>query len=167
MSRTLNVNYSDSTPTGATKVTLTVPSLNYGADFRVMRDEPTEAIITNITSPLDQPERIRWAHQNVTDVYRNTGIDPTLYYGTRKGTQVLFQLTDVFSVTDPDDPQYLALLPISAHLVLKVPNNDLLSEEVLMTEISRLLGSLYETSAAGTAPRLRAVLRGALMPTAL
>lgn len=167
MAKVLNVNYTDSTPTGATTVELTVPSLNYGVDFRVMRDEPREAIITNITSPLDQPERIRWAHQDVSDIYRNSGIDPTLYYGTRKGTQVLFQLTDIFSVTDASDPQYLALLPIEAHLVLKVPNNDLLSEDVLMTEISRLLGSLYETSATGTKPRLRAVLRGALMPTDL
>lgn len=167
MARTLGLNYTDSSPTGATKVTIDIPSLNYGSDFRVMRDEPSEAVITNITSPLDQPERLRWAHQDVSDVYRNSGIDPTLYYATRKGTQVLVQLTDVFSVTDSADPTYLALLPISAHLVLRVPNNDLLSEDVLMTEVSRLIGGLYETSTGGTEPRLRGILRGALMPAAL
>lgn len=166
MGKVLSTNYVDTPVTGGTAVTYELPQLNYGADFRVTKDEPNEAIITNLSSPIDQPERFRWAHNNVVDVYRNTGIDPTLYYATRKGTQFLCQLTDVYKVTDDTDASYLALLPVEAHLVVKVPNNDLISPDVVETLIKRMLAGLYETTA-GQDLRLRSMLRGALLPAAL
>lgn len=166
MSKTIHTNYTDTTVTGGTAVSLTLPQLNYAADFRVTKDEPSEAIVTNLTSPIDQPERIRWAHNNVADVYKNTGIDPTLYYASRRGTQFLCQLTDVYSVTDSADASYLAMLPVEAHLVLKVPNNDLISPEIAEGIVTRMLAGLYETTA-GQYTRLRSLLRGALLPADL
>lgn len=166
MAKTLNMNFSDTTVTGGTAVTLTLPQLNYGADFRVTKDDASEAIITNITSPIDMPERFRFAHNNVPDVYKNTGIDPTMYYASRRGTQVLCQLTDVYSVTDASTPDYLALLPVEAHIVIRVPNNDLISVEQVEALFSRMLAGLYETTA-GQETRLRSLLRGALLPSSL
>lgn len=166
MAKVLSVNYTDTAVTGGTEVKLTLPQLNYGADFRVTKDEPNEAIITNLTSPIDQPERFRFAHSNVVDVYRNTGIDPTLYYPSRKGTQVLCQLTDVYKVTDTVDAAYLALLPVEAHLVIKIPNNDLMSPDVVQALFSRMLAGLYETTTNDDI-RLRSMLRGALLPSSL
>lgn len=168
MAKTLSVNYNDTTISGATAPVVTVPVLNYAVDFRVKNDEPNESIITNLMSPISQPERIRVAQQDVADIYRNSGIDPTLYYQSRRGTQVLVQLTDVFKVTDSADASYEAQLPISMHLVIKVPNNDLITEAALKTEIARLLGALYETNASGsTTCRLTSMLRGALLPASL
>lgn len=166
MAKKLSVNYTDTAVTGGTAVTLQLPQLNYSSDFRVTKDEPDEAIVTNLTSPIDQPERIRWAHNSVKDVYRNSGIDPTLYYASRRGTQVLCQLTDVYSVTDTEDASYLALLPVEAHLVVKVPNNDLLTPEQVEVLVSRMLAGLYETTASKET-RLLSLLRGALLPAAL
>lgn len=167
MAKVLNVNYTDTPISGATAVSLQLPTLNYHADYRVVQDEPNEVIITNLTSPIDQPERIRWACSEVKDIYRNSGIDPTLYYPTRRGTQILAQITDIFSITDNDVPDYLALLPISAHLVIRVPNNDLISEAVVTAETSRMIATLYETAGTTVLPRVRSLLRGALMPAAL
>lgn len=166
MAKTLSVNYTDTTLTGGTAVSLKLPQLNYGADFRVTRDSAGEAIVTNLTSPLDAPERFRWAHNTVADVYKNTGIDPTLYYPNRKGTQILCQLTDVYSVTDSAAPDYLAMLPVEAHLVLKVPNNELITPQLAEQIIARMLAGLYETDA-GQYTRMSALLRGALLPSAL
>lgn len=167
MAKSLSVNYTDSAISGASQVTLKLPTLNYGSDFRVKQDEPNEAIVTNLTSPIGQPERLRWAHSDVADVYRGSGIDPTMYYASRRGTQILVQLTDVFKVTDTEDASYEAHLPISCHLVVKVPNNDLVTDEVVLAEIQRLLGALFETT--GTTPenRLKSILRGALLPAQL
>lgn len=166
MAKTLSVNYTDTAVTGGTAVELNLPQLNYKTDFRVTKDEPSEAIITNLTSPIDQPERFRWAHNNVVDVYRNSGIDPTLYYATRKGTQILCQLTDVYQVTDSADASYMALLPVEAHVVIKVPNNDLITPEKVEGLVTRMLAGLYETTA-GQYTRLQAMLRGALLPADL
>lgn len=168
MAKTLSLNYKDTAIAGATTVSLDVAQLNYGVDFRVTKDEPSEVIITNLTSPLDQPERFRWAHNQITDVYKNTGIDPTLYYQSRRGTQVLCQLTDVYSVTDSEHADYLAMLPVEAHIVIKVPNNDLITPQVVEALVERMLGGLYETASPATQyTRLQAMLRGALMPAAL
>lgn len=166
MAKVLNVNYKDTPVTGGTTVELQLPQLNYKSDFRVTKDDPSEAIIANLTSPLDQPERLRFAHNNVADVYRNTGIDPTLYWPSRRGTQILCQLTDVYSVTDAEAPSYMALLPLSAHLVIKVPNNDLISPQIVENLFERMLAGLYETTD-GQYTRLQAMLRGALLPAAL
>lgn len=167
MAKTLSVNYTDTAISGATATQLTLPTLNYRADFRVSKDEPNEAILTNLTSPISQPERIRTAHSDVANVYSNTGIDPTMYYASKKGTQLLAQLTDVFKVTDSADAAYEALLPVSVHLVMKVPNNELITPDVVITEVERLLGTLYETTGSNPESRLRALLRGALVPSSL
>lgn len=166
MAKILSKNFKDTPVTGGTAVTLELPQLNYGADFRVIKDTASEAIVTNITSPLDQPERFRWAYSAVTDVYRNTGIDPTLYYPSRKGVQVLCQLTDVYGVTDSEDASYQALLPVEAHLVIRVPANNLLTPQQVESIVTRMLAGLYETNSTQYT-RLGAVLRGALMPSAL
>lgn len=166
MAKTLSVNYTDTPVTGSTAVSYSLPQLNFGADFRVVKDEADEAIITNLSSPIDQPERFRFAHNIVNDVYKNSGIDPTLYYASRKGTQVLCQLTDVYSVTDSEDSSYLALLPVECHLVIKVPNNDLITPAVAEALTERMLAGLYETTA-GQYTRLKSMLRGALLPAAL
>lgn len=166
MAKQLSVNYTDTPVTGGTEVTLVLPQLNYKSDFRVVKDEANEAIITNLTSPIDQPERYRWAHNNVTDVYRNTGIDPTLYYASRRGTQILCQLTDVYKISDTADAAYSALLPMECHIVIKVPNNDLVSPGVVEIFMRRMLAGLYETTA-GRETRLRSMLRGALLPASL
>lgn len=166
MAKSLSVNYTDTAVASGTEVKLTLPQLNWKADFRVTRDDPAEAKVTNLTSPLDQPEQFRWAYSRVSDVYKNTGIDPTLYYPSRKGTQILCQLTDVYGVTDSASPDYKALLPVEAHLVIKVPNNDLLTPQKVEALVSRMLAGLYETDA-GQYTRLSALLRGALLPSAL
>lgn len=166
MAKILNQNYTDTAVTGGTQVKLSLPQLNWRTDFRVTRDDATEARVTNLTSPLDQPERFRFAFNAISDVYRNSGIDPTLYYPSRKGTQILCQLTDVYSVTDSVDANYLAMLPVEAHLVVRIPNNDLLTPEKVEVLITRMLAGLYETDQ-GQYTRLSGLLRGALLPSAL
>lgn len=167
MARQLSVNYTDTPVTGGTTPSITVPSLNYVSDFRVTADDPGECRITNLTSPIDQPERFRFAFNDVADVYRNAGIDPTLFYQSRRGTQILCQLTDVYKVTDTVDASYLAMLPVTAHMVLRVPNNDLINADIAMGLIGRMLAGLFDPTADAAGTRLKSMLRGALVPSRL
>lgn len=166
MGKTLSVNYTDSAISGGTSLSMTVPSLNYTSDFRVITDDPGECRITNLTSPLDQPERYRFAYQQINDIYKNSGIDPTLYYQTRRGSQILCQLTDVYASTDSADASYLALLPIRSHIVLTIPNNDLITEQVVQAHVLRTLAGLFDAKSS-VGSRLKSVLRGALVPNGL
>lgn len=166
MAKVLSVNYADTPISGGVAPSITVPQLNYKADFRVLVDDPDEAKVTNITSPLDAPEKFRFAHNDVVDVYKNTGIDPTMYYQSRRGTQILCQLTDVYKVTDDADAAYLAMLPVEAHLVLRLPNNELITAAVANQVIGRMLAGLFDPSQPANS-RMQALLRGALLPPAL
>lgn len=167
MAKKLLPNFNDTNISGTTPVEILLPTLNYAEDFRVRQDEADEAIVTNITCPIEAPEKIRWAHNDIKDVYKNAGIDPTLYYQSRRGTQILCQLTDVWNVIDDEVPEYLAALPVSAHMVIKIPNNELIDEQIVLATISRLIATLYETTGSATKSRLRSLLRGSLLPTAL
>lgn len=167
MARILGTNYTDTTLTGAKSTSLALPSLNYGADYRVVSDRPEEAVITNITSPLSSPERFRFAYQAVADVYKGSGVDPSLYLPSRKGAQILCQLTDVLPVTDADVPAFAAALPLSCHVVIKFPNNDLITASVLETYLKRMLAGLYDPAKATPIDRLLGIMRGSLLPTEL
>lgn len=167
MAKVLGKNYTDTPVTGGTTPTWSVPQINWSTDFRVTSEEPGETWLTNLTSPLGQPERWRFAVSTVNDVYRNSGIDPTMYYQSRRGTQLLVQLTDVFAITDDQDSAYLALAPIKAHLVLTVPNIDLITSETALSELKRLTGGLFDAKASSVNARMNSLLRGALTPASL
>lgn len=166
MAKSVNVGYTDTPISGVSSLTLSRGLVNYGADFKVKSDEPNEAIITNLTCPISYPEKFRWSYSDVADVYKGTGIDPGLFAPTRRGVSLLCQLTETWKVTDSVDASYEVALPVSAHVVLKVPTNDNITPAMVQTLIGRLISGLYETGLNDT-KRLSALLRGSLEPADL
>ena len=79
---------------------------------------------------------------------------------------MLSQVTEVISVTDDADADYRVDLPVSCHLVVKVPSSQYVTAAMVETVIGRLLSSLFDTGATSTS-RLEAILRGSLVPTEL
>jgi hypothetical protein len=165
MSLIVNTNIGTDTPvTGVTELTLDRSIPNYGSDWRVTKDEPDEVIITNMHAPVTYPEKFRTGVTEVADVYKGTGISSSLYSPTRKGNNVLVQLTEVWTVTDTVDTTYNVALPISGHVVLKIPQDPAITADLIIAFLGRLVSGLYETgSEDGT--RLQALLRGALKPS--
>lgn len=167
MAKNVNFGYTDTATGNTVDIKPTIPSLNWKADYRVVDDGPTEAVVTNITAPISQPEKFRFAHNNITDIYRGTGIDPTMYYASRRGTKFLVQMTNVARVTDSADTSYEALLPFSCHIVVSVPNAEIITSDMVMNEIYRMLGGLWTTTATGRYNNVDGLLRGALLPSTL
>lgn len=169
MAKTISVGYTDTAIANAAAIKPTIPNINWAADYRVVDDGPTEAVITNITSPLGVPDKFRFAHNDITDIYRGTGIDPTLYYQTKRGTKFLVQLNSSAVVTDTDEAAYRAVLPVSAHLVVSVPNCELIDYNWVLTNlIYRMLGGLWTTLPTGSIEQnIPGLLRGAILPSTL
>lgn len=151
-----------------------VPSLNFARglvnidkDFRVKNNEAgKEVVITNLTSPIDRPEKIRLTYNDVNNIYAGTGIEPTVSAPSKKGINVLAQVTDFITVTDSVDADYRVDLPLSCHLVIKVPSSEYITSNDVITILGRLLSSLFDTGVTTTS-RLDAILRGSLVPTEL
>lgn len=162
MSISINKNTND-TPTGASKPSIEVVGLNYASDFRLsQKSEPDRTILVNTTSPRDAVEKMILASSTVKDIYSNTDIDPNYRGAIRRGISILVQLNDIWTLQDTENAQFRVDLPMSAHLVLRVPSS-YVSVDDIRGFIARMLGGLYETGSTGTS-RLDALLRGITIP---
>lgn len=166
MSKVVNVGYVDTPIQGVTSLKLDRGLLNFKADWRIKSDTPGEMVLANLSSPVDRPERLRIAQSDVANIYQGTDIDPSVYAPSRRGTSILCQLTETFSVTDTVDADYRVDLPVSVHLVIKVPNNENLSAAMIQTTVGRLVSGIYDTGSEATT-RIAAILRGSLKPSDL
>lgn len=167
MAKVKSLGYTDTAIDGNPVLTFPRGSVNIEADMRVKANQPgKEIILTNITSPVDRAEKIRIAYSEVSNVYTGTGIDASLLSPTKKGVSVLAQLTETISITDDADASYRIDLPVSYHLVIKVPSSEHINAADVQTGIGRLLSSLFDTGVMTTG-RLEAILRGSLVPTEL
>lgn len=166
MTKAISVNYTDTAISGVSSLPFSRGLVNFGADFRIKSDEPDEAILTNMTSPLNFPEKARVGFTEVADVYKGAGIDPSLYAPTKRGVSILSQITEVWTVTDSEDPTFQVALPVSAHIVLKIPNHELITPAMVTTLLGRAVSGLYDTGDL-TTKRLAAMLRGSLLPSDL
>lgn len=167
MTKVINSGYVDTPISGVSSLTFPRAILNVGKDFRVKTNNSgKEVILTNLTSPIDRPENIRLAYSDIANIYSGTGVDPSVSAPTKRGVSILSQVTDVISVTDTTDADYRVDLPVSAHLVLKVPASEFITADLVQTLLGRLLSSLFDAGATTTS-RLEAILRGSLVPSEL
>lgn len=163
MTLSTSAGYTDTPISGVTSLTFPRGLVNFGANFRVKSEIATEAVATNLTTPIDRPERFRWSISDIANVYSKTDIDPSVYSPSRKGVSVLCQLTEVFSTTDSTDSTFRVDSPLSMHLVLTLPATEFLTADMVQTALGRLISGLYETGALST-ERLQALVRGSLLP---
>lgn len=157
-------NHTDTAVPGVTTLSLNRDVVNYGADFARKVDEPGEGVVTNLTSPLDAPEQFRFAVSNIADVYRGTGIDSSFYGKSKKGKSLLIQLTDTWTESCTEDPSWDVRLPVSAHIVLKIPDRPSITTADIIGLLGRTVSGLFATGSDGTT-RLESMLRGSMLPT--
>lgn len=156
----------DTAVAGNPSTSISLAPLNFPADFLIKQSLPGEVILTNKTAAVDRPERVRFAAAEVKDVYKGTGIDPALYATSRRGTSVVVDLDSTYSVKDSVDATYESLLPFHGHLVLRVPNNQLVTADVVAAFVKRVTALLFETGSV-TSSRISSLQHGSLTPNNL
>jgi len=130
------------------------------------KSKKSDVWITNSTSPLDSPETVRYAIQNIGNIYNGTDIQPAYFATSKAGRQLLIQLNDVLTATDSADPTYRMDLPFSGHVVLKFPTNAVVTSSMLLAFYERLVSMAFATGAV-TDSRLEVMMRGTLKPSNL
>lgn len=166
MAIVININHTDTAISGATAASLTLPVVNFPVDFRVKQDEPGEAIITNLTSPVDAPERYRFGVSDIKDIYANSGIEYACQAPLKRGKKVFVQLTEVLTKTDSIDTTYKCQVPLAGHIVLSVPQDADVTDEMIITFLKRLVAGLFDPADNGTT-RLKCLERGSLIPSGM
>lgn len=163
MPTTVNPGYKDTAIVGGLQAKYTAAPLNFKDDFRQTSYSGDEAVITNLTSPVDRPETFRFSQQSIANIYRSTSIESSRFGPTKGGRSILIQHNSISAVEEEGSTQDSYHLPLGIHLVLRVPNSEYVDAAVVTTQIERLLGALHETGDDGKT-RLSALLRGSLLP---
>lgn len=166
MAKIISTGYIDSAISGVTSLPFARALINFVQDFRVKENTPANAIAVNLTSPVDRTEKFQWAYTEVKDTYANTGIDASAYAASRKGIKVLCKVSDIWSVTDTVDADYRVDLPVSAHIVLTLPQSEYITSDMLLTLTARAVSGLFDTGSL-TTERISGLVKGSLLPTGL
>lgn len=164
MSIIKSLNFTDTLIAGDPTLTFSRGALNYSANWRVVSDGPSEVKLTNISSPLDAPETIRIAYSDVKNIYANTALEPSQMSPSKAGASILVELKEVITVRDDANSDLDLHLPVSYHIVMKLPKSSNITSDDVFTGLGRLVSALYDTGS-NTATRLESMLRGSLVPT--
>lgn len=163
MAKTINKGYD---VTNETSLITAAVGFDFASDFRTKENGVNEVKLVNTTSPIDRPETLRFAYSEIKDVYKNTDIDASVMAPSHKGVQILAQLNDVYTLTDDADASYRVDLPVSAHVVIKIPACEYITSSDVLGLVDRLNGSLFDSQTMDS-NRLQALLRGVLEPSEL
>lgn len=165
MSKSLAFSYSDTAFGSPETLNFLRTNVNRGADFAVTKSASGESIITNVTASNDTPEKFRTAYSEVADIYKGSGIEAANKAPSSKGFSIVSQITNIGRVTESVTGETYDL-PISAHLVIKAPNDALVTAAVILNVLERLMSNLYGDNVL-TTDRLAAIMKGAVQPPEL
>lgn len=165
MSKTISNNQ----PTSSVTVTATVPVQNWTADYRVAADKAGDVELVCIKTPLDATSQAIFKSSTVPNIYK--GIGASIPTGLRDamvtGVKLLNQRNEIWTKSDSTDTVYRVNKPVSCHIVLQVPNDELITVDEVQGLINRTCGQLYEIVDSKGTTRLAAMLRQALTPTGM
>lgn len=144
------------------------PLYNWGGGgFDVKSCSPNEAVILDVNTPITCPTFLKSTVNRVSNIYDAEVLIPSVNQSSAKmGMKVYNQRQEVWSITDPDHPEYQVLFPVSFSTSITIPLCDLITNDQLTAFINRGLGSLYNYDPVSKGYRLRVLdqARGLVKP---
>lgn len=128
--------------------------------YALSEDEPTVCRLSNVTTPIDQPEILSfWAQpvSNVTSSIKN--LNPPK---VKAGVQYAIKLEELLRTTDSADATFCVDDPIVATLQIRHTLSSNIAAANVDTVITRLVSALFKAD--GTT-RVSDLMRSALKPT--
>lgn len=153
------------TNTGSTKaVNATTPTYT---SFGVKVDEPSECILTNLSTPIGRDETIRYANFDVDNIYRNTGILPSEQQPVKSGVKVVCSIRQNWELAaetgdSVEAPAYI--LPVTAQLTLTLPKNNYIATTDLEKIMLQVVGAMYDSEGSS---KLASLVRGSMKPAGM
>lgn len=156
-----NFGVTDTTLTGVTAAKITVPTLNWEADFAVTANQPGNVKLINVTTGVDQEETMRFSYSNKANAYAGSNIPVEYQEPVKSGFSILAQTTETAKVSDSAGNFHY--LPMSMHTVFTGLKSAYLTDTMYEELLARHIGMLYYQGSSN----FKALLKGAIMPKGL
>lgn len=136
--------------------TVALPNISWGGDFTVVKSEPTEASLLNVTgSDLTQFEKVRIGRQEVANIYANTESTNSAKLPDTRGVQVMVELKETYhAISDATGQVYD--LPCVARMVVRVPYNPVTNKDLIADVALRCVAMLGQQSSDGETTAVQA-----------
>lgn len=148
------------TNVGACTFNITPVDLAPVSNYAKITDEPTVAVMSNKTTPLDQGELLTYRCNDVDHVSTSQSIQNPA--PVRNGVQYVVKLEEILRTTT-DDGTIVCDEPVVAYLTIRHQKSGNITSALVEQIVKRLLGACYYEN--GTA-RFDDLMRSALVPTA-
>lgn len=146
MSKTVTPSYSSIV--GVTNKTLTVPVFDFSTIFaRSGKGEAGEVILLNKTSPISRPELARIASKKIADVYKGTGLAPSIQNPIKTGSQTLVGIQGAFEILDTETG-VVDVSPYKVHTVITFQDRPEITNAMKTDVIMRHNGLLARSTGA-------------------
>jgi hypothetical protein len=147
----------------STAKTPSVPDLDYGNDYTVISDEPTEARLANTTgSGLMPAEYLRYGRTNVNDAYAQFDVPMQQQLPNKRGVRTLCEVQYLLKATNSvSGAEYL--LPMRGWICLQTPTADMVAPQALKDLLKRTIAAAFGTGEVSGTMAID-VARGDLIP---
>jgi hypothetical protein len=148
----------------ATPLEVEVPQVDYVDDWTVETQNGSECVLTNVTSPVDQPYRTRFSIQRIANVYTGTDIDPVTYGPIKRGWSLLVGSQLTLRITNSTTGEYVDY-PVTVNTTVKWPVTSGIDADDIRTALNQNAGMFYDGGT--TNARLNELLRRAFRPNGI
>lgn len=156
MSLTSQFGFTNVTPSTHTITPITIGAVD---NYAITSDEPTEAVYTNTTCPVDQGELLSYKASKVSKV--STTQDVLHPEVVQSGIQYVIKLEEILTTTSTTDPTFRVDTPIVAYLTIRHGKSSVVTDAVVGQVANRLFGAAMKAD--GTF-RFGDLMRNALKP---
>lgn len=132
--------------------------------FNALDSERDFCRLTDLATPMSQQRTVQRKHQVVSDVYKNSDILPDFKASNKRGDKIILSTQFTAKIASDTDDTYCKYLPMYVSLSVMVPQNELITNQVIEQAVMDNLAQLYKKSGETFVPNFTSLLRGAVVP---
>lgn len=140
---------------------VTAKNLGLATNYVLKKEDPSEVVISNKTAALDQAEHISYRFSNIEHV-NGGSVKVTYPAPNNSGVKYNVRLDNIYRESISETRSIIDH-PISIQLTVMHELTGCIDNDVIKTELKRLLGALYDETKQDY--RFMDMARGAIQPT--
>lgn len=154
----MSITVETGTGQGVSSATTLTPLAPTAGSYGLAVDDPGKTVLQNVVGGLDQPNKLIYSVTSIADAFKQTDASPAS--GQRiDGLSALAQVTETWKVTDTVTGE-IKYLPVSCHVVVKVPIDAEITGARVAALLARCVGSLDRDTAGGLDDAFDSILHG-------